>query len=303
MCRSRCRSCPSARHALVRPLNSPQQSEILADTPFSAFAFYFLIQKNPAHPQLQQLVRVLPSSSSHCPTMAELASCTIYIKGIATTATEADIRDACSQYGNITEVAIPEGKDFCFVEFAEEAQAQVGRKTTQNGRQALLRCWIRGSDGPPASRRVGIAIRVLLRCPHARHVDRSLVNIETWRYGFFGRLFLMRLRRPPRDRVFLAPPRVSFARARRAGLSITAACFAVLTASCLLLTPALSLFFSFWEEFLFSFRNLLTDFCCLSSLLVFGWRTTAAQFLFSAIPRRPLRPAASMCAARTPRWR
>lgn len=58
--------------------------------------------------------------------MAELASCTIYIKGIAATATEADIRDACSVYGNITEVAIPEGKDFCFVEFAEEAQAQVG---------------------------------------------------------------------------------------------------------------------------------------------------------------------------------
>lgn len=58
--------------------------------------------------------------------MAELASCTIYIKGIAETATEADVRDACSLYGNITEVAIPEGKDFCFVEFAEEAQAQVG---------------------------------------------------------------------------------------------------------------------------------------------------------------------------------
>lgn len=58
--------------------------------------------------------------------MAELASCTIYIKGIAATATEADVRDACSLYGNITEVAIPEGKDFCFVEFAEEAQAQVG---------------------------------------------------------------------------------------------------------------------------------------------------------------------------------
>ena len=65
--------------------------------------------------------------------MAELASCTIYIKGIATTATEADIRDACSQYGNIAEVAIPEGKDFCFVEFAEEAQAQVC-KASQTGR-------------------------------------------------------------------------------------------------------------------------------------------------------------------------
>ena len=57
--------------------------------------------------------------------MAELASCTIYIKGIATTASEADVRDACSKYGNITEVVIPEGKDFCFVEYAEEAQAQV----------------------------------------------------------------------------------------------------------------------------------------------------------------------------------
>ncbi|CAM9321019.1 unnamed protein product [Ectocarpus sp. 12 AP-2014] len=61
--------------------------------------------------------------------MAELASCTIYIKGIATTATEADVRDACSQYGNITDVAIPEGKDFCFVEFAEEAQAQAAAET------------------------------------------------------------------------------------------------------------------------------------------------------------------------------
>lgn len=57
--------------------------------------------------------------------MAELASCTIYIKGVPAETTEADIRDACSQYGNITDVAIPEGKDFCFVEFAEEAQAQV----------------------------------------------------------------------------------------------------------------------------------------------------------------------------------
>lgn len=58
--------------------------------------------------------------------MAELASCTIYIKGVPTETTEADVRGACSQYGNIAEVAIPEGKDFCFVEFAEEAQAQVG---------------------------------------------------------------------------------------------------------------------------------------------------------------------------------
>ncbi|CAM9680863.1 unnamed protein product, partial [Hapterophycus canaliculatus] len=61
--------------------------------------------------------------------MAELASCTIYIKGIVTTAAEADIRDACSQYGNITDVAIPEGKDFCFVEFAEESQAQAAAET------------------------------------------------------------------------------------------------------------------------------------------------------------------------------
>lgn len=78
--------------------------------------------------------------------MAELASCTIYIKGIATTATEADIRDACSQHGNITDVAIPEGKDFCFVEFAEEAQAQVHQK--QNW-LAVLRCRIKGIESPP----------------------------------------------------------------------------------------------------------------------------------------------------------
>lgn len=63
--------------------------------------------------------------------MAELASCTIYIKGIPTQTTEADVRDACSQYGNITDVAIPEGKDFCFVEFAEEAQAQVRKEASK----------------------------------------------------------------------------------------------------------------------------------------------------------------------------
>lgn len=57
--------------------------------------------------------------------MSELASCTIYIKGIPAETVEADVREACSQYGNITEVVIPEGKDFCFVEFAEEGQAQV----------------------------------------------------------------------------------------------------------------------------------------------------------------------------------
>lgn len=64
--------------------------------------------------------------------MAELASCTIYIKGIPAETTEADVRDACSQYGNITDVAIPEGKDFCFVEFAEEAQAQVRKASKQS---------------------------------------------------------------------------------------------------------------------------------------------------------------------------
>lgn len=57
--------------------------------------------------------------------MSELASCTIYIKGIPAETVEADVREACSQFGNITEVVIPEGKDFCFVEFAEEGQAQV----------------------------------------------------------------------------------------------------------------------------------------------------------------------------------
>lgn len=57
--------------------------------------------------------------------MAEPVSCTIYIKGVPTTTTEADVRQACAQYGNITDVALPEGKDFCFVEFAEESQAQV----------------------------------------------------------------------------------------------------------------------------------------------------------------------------------
>lgn len=81
--------------------------------------------------------------------MAELASCTIYIKGIPTETTEADVRDACSQYGNITDVAIPEGKDFCFVEFAEEAQAQVRKKkakreqtdrTTPEDCMRALRC-------------------------------------------------------------------------------------------------------------------------------------------------------------------
>lgn len=82
--------------------------------------------------------------------MAELASCTIYIKGIATTATETDVRDACSKYGNITDVAIPEGKDFCFVEFAEEVQAQVGavssaarsdrRGQPRPGRRARVAC-------------------------------------------------------------------------------------------------------------------------------------------------------------------
>eukprot|EP00904_Undaria_pinnatifida_P007121 jgi/Undpi1/3539/HiC_scaffold_16.g06911.m1 len=61
--------------------------------------------------------------------MAELASCTIYIKGVPTETSEADVREACSQYGNITEVAIPEGKDFCFVEFAEEGQAQAAAET------------------------------------------------------------------------------------------------------------------------------------------------------------------------------
>ncbi|CAM9253547.1 unnamed protein product [Ascophyllum nodosum] len=56
--------------------------------------------------------------------MSELASCTIYVKGIPAETTEADVRTACSHYGNIAEVAIPEGKDFCFVEFAEESEAQ-----------------------------------------------------------------------------------------------------------------------------------------------------------------------------------
>lgn len=57
--------------------------------------------------------------------MADLVSCTIYIKGVPAETTEADVREACAEYGNITDVAIPEGKDFCFVEFAEEGQAQV----------------------------------------------------------------------------------------------------------------------------------------------------------------------------------
>ncbi|CAM9983121.1 unnamed protein product, partial [Discosporangium mesarthrocarpum] len=58
-------------------------------------------------------------------TMVDAASCTIYIKGVPLETTEADVRTACSKYGDITDVAIPEGKDFCFVEFAEEAQAKV----------------------------------------------------------------------------------------------------------------------------------------------------------------------------------
>ena len=61
--------------------------------------------------------------------MSELASCTIYVKGIPAETTEADVRTACSHYGNIAEVAIPEGKDFCFVEFAEESEAQVRPQT------------------------------------------------------------------------------------------------------------------------------------------------------------------------------
>lgn len=73
--------------------------------------------------------------------MAEIASCTIYIKGVPTDTTEADVRDACAQYGNITEVAIPEGKDFCFVEFAEEAQAQVCT-AGQTGTRQYLDAWV-----------------------------------------------------------------------------------------------------------------------------------------------------------------
>lgn len=72
------------------------------------------------------LATMLPAGPLRLPAaMAELASCTIYIKGVPAETTEADVRQACAPYGNITEVAIPEGKDFCFVEFAEESQAQV----------------------------------------------------------------------------------------------------------------------------------------------------------------------------------
>lgn len=151
---------------LVPPLGPPPLFEILAhQKPLSAVPFFY---QNGAI--TAALERVLPSSS-HCPTMAELASCTIYIKGIATTATEADVRDACSQYGNITEVAIPEGKDFCFVEFAEEAQAQVCQKASQTGGFALLDQ--RKCKSPPPARRFASQHVRFCGALATEHMDRS----------------------------------------------------------------------------------------------------------------------------------
>lgn len=166
LCRSRCRSCPSALQARA----GAQFTTCIRD-PFLNPLFrlcLFLIQNTTA-PQLQQPGTRL---TSHCPTMAELASCTIYIKGIATTATEADIRDSCSQYGNITEVAIPEGKDFCFVEFAEEAQAQVGPRPAQTRRFGAAGS--EETESTPTARSVGIAIRVQVRCPCPRPARGSI---------------------------------------------------------------------------------------------------------------------------------
>lgn len=169
---------PERVATLVRPLSSPALFEILAESPFFRLALFF----DPKTAQLQQLERVYPAAG-HCPTMAELASCTIYIKGIATTATEADIRDACSQYGNIAEVAIPEGKDFCFVEFAEEAQAQVC-KASQTGRFCVT-----GSEEPkPAS-----STHVVWRCnacapavpARPGHMDRSFLSVAKLGCWFF----------------------------------------------------------------------------------------------------------------------
>lgn len=108
--------------------------------------------------------------------MAELASCTIYIKGISTTATEADVRDACSKYGNITEVAIPEGKDFCFVEFAEEAQAQVGPVSS------AARSDKRGKHGAAAHALLAAPLRASTPSVPARLVSAERIDLSVTRH-------------------------------------------------------------------------------------------------------------------------
>lgn len=177
--------------------------------------------------------------------MAELASCTIYIKGIATTATEADVRDACSQYGNITEVAIPEGKDFCFVEFAEEAQAQVGKKTTRPRRRALRDHMDRNSAS--SARRLAL-LYVCLAVSFAPDNGSIFVNVELG-LVFFGRLFLPDA---PPAKVLAPPTLISHAEGVRlaAALSLAAAGLSFCVRSCVGIVHRQPFHWFHFEEFL-----------------------------------------------------
>ncbi|CAM9201849.1 unnamed protein product [Chrysoparadoxa australica] len=61
---------------------------------------------------------------------------TIYVKGTPEGLSEDDVKAAVGSYGDIVEVTLPEGKDFCFVTYADEKSAESAvsaGETTING--------------------------------------------------------------------------------------------------------------------------------------------------------------------------